>query len=154
MKKVIFLLASMLLVVLTGCQSKEKSGTIICNLSTNDVISGYKLQSEYKIHYNGDYVDSVETTETITSDSEDVLENFETTLTGTYQKMDEAYDGYTYKISNKNGKVTSNVTIDYGIMDVEQLVKDQPSFRSYVKDNKILVQGLKSIYEGNGAVCK
>ena len=38
-------------------------------------------------------------------------------------------------------------------MDIEQYVEDQPSLKTYVEDNKMLKDGLISIYEDMGATC-
>lgn len=150
MKKFIFILP-VFLICLTGCG--DETGSIECTLSTNDVINGYQLNSTYKINYKGDFAESVETTEIVTSDSTDTLDYFENYLNTTYQTFDDTYGGYTYKVTKEDGKVTSDVTIDYNEMDIEQYVEDQPSLKTYVEDNKILKDGLISIYEDMGATC-
>lgn len=150
MKKFIFILP-VFLICLTGCGTE--TGSIECILSTDDVINGYQLNSTYKINYKGDFAESVETTEIVTSDSTDTLDYFENYLNTTYQTFDDTYGGYTYKVTKEDGKVTSDVTIDYNEMDIEQYVEDQPSLKTYVEDNKILKDGLISIYEDMGATC-
>ena len=150
MKKFIFILP-VFLICLTGCGAE--TGSIECTLSTNDVINGYQLNSTYKINYKGDFAESVETTEIVTSDSTDTLNYFENYLNTTYQTFDDTYGGYNYKVTKEDGKVTSDVTIDYNEMYIEQYVEDQPSLKIYVEDNKILKDGLISIYEDMGATC-
>ena len=152
MKK-LALLVPVLLLSLTGCGTTQ-TGTINCTLSTNDVINGYKLESSYKINYTGDYVDNVETLEEVTSESEVLLDTFETTLNDTYSATNQAYGGYTYTVTNESGKVTSKVTIDYSEMNIDKYVKDQPVLKSYVEDGKMLVDGVKAIYESMGATCE
>lgn len=151
MKKLIVLLPVML-ILLTGCGTKE--GTIKCTLSSKDAVNGYSLESEYTINYKGDVVESVDTVEKVTSESSEILDTFETTLNSTYSKMKETYGGYTYDVSKKDNTVTSKVTIDYNKMNIEQFVKDQPSLKSYVEDNKLKVDGIKSLYENMGATCE
>lgn len=152
MKKFIFLLPIFIL-CLTGC-GNEKTGSIVCTLSSKDAVNGYQLNSTYKINYKGEIVESVETEEVVTSDKEEILSTFETSLNNTYKKTNDTYGGYTYKVTKEDGKVTSKVTIDYSKMDIEQFVTDQPALKSYVKDNKLLTDGLKSMYETLGATCK
>lgn len=151
MKK-FFVFLPILLLSLVGCD--EKSGTLVCTLSSNDVINGYKLDSIYKINYFGKTVKSVETIETVISDSSETIDYFETTLNDTYKKMNDSYGGYVYNVTKEDGKVVSNVTIDYSKVNIEQLVKDQPLLKSYVDDNKLLLGGLKSMYESMGATCE
>lgn len=151
MKKLV-LFVPIILLSLTGCG--VETGTINCTLNSNDVVNGYKLDSEYKINYTGEYVDSVETLEVVTSDSEDILDTFETTISDTYKATSEAYGGYTYEVTREDGKVSSKVTIDYNEMDIEQFVEDQPTLESFVENGKMLVEGVKAIYESSGATCE
>lgn len=151
MKKFIFVLP-ILAICLTGCG--DKKGIIECELSSNDVVNGYALNSTYKINYNGDFVTSVDTEEIVSSENDELLNNFETTLNDTYYKTNTAYGGYTYNVVKENGKVVSTVTIDYSKMNIEQFVKDQPSLKTYVKDNKLLAEGIQALYESMGATCK
>lgn len=152
MKKLIFIVPIFIL-CLTGCSEELESGVINCTLSSNDVVNGYQLNSTYKINYKGDYVESVETEEIVTSDDSAILDYFETTIKDTYDKTSSAYGGYDYSVVNENGKVISIVTIDYNEMNLEQFVTDQPVLKSYVENNKMLVSGIKSMYEGMGATC-
>lgn len=152
MKKLIFVIPFIVL-CLVGCNDNAKTGTITCTLSSNDVVNGYQLQSTYKINYVGNYVNSVDTEEIVTSDSNDILNYFETTLNDTYKKTNEAYGGYNYNVVKEDGKVTSTVTIDYNNMNLNQFVIDQPTLKSYVDDGKLLVNGIKSMYETMGAIC-
>lgn len=71
-----------------------------------------------------------------------------------YGKTNETYGGYTYNIENKDGKVVAKVTIDYNKMDLDQYVKDQPSLKTFVKDGKMQLDGVKTLYETMGATCK
>ena len=158
-KGLLILLAS---VLLTGCESNEtvddnnvepELSTITCVM--DDVsYDGYTLDSEYIVNYNGDYVDNVVTTETVTSDSEDILDYMEEYLNQTYQVSSDTYGGYTYDISRSSNQVSANVTIDYNIMDLDQFQEDQPSISSYIEDGKFLVSGIVEMYESFGATCE
>lgn len=152
MKKSILVLP-VLMLCLTGCGSK-KEGQITCTHSTNDVVNGYSTESKYVINYKGDDVESVNTVETVTSDNEETLAAFESSLNETYSKTNESYGGYDFTVENKDGKVVSNVTIDYNKMNLDQYVKDQPVLKDFVKNGKMQVDGVKSIYEAMGATCK
>ena len=151
MKKYLLLLVFVLL--LTGCMKEEK-GKITCTLNSNDVINNYKLDAKYVINYVNDIVEFVETEEIVTSSDSSTLSYFENYLNDTYKKMNDSYSGYEYSITNANGKVTAKVKIDYNKMDINQYIIDQPSLKSYVKDNKFKKDGLKSIYESMGAECQ
>lgn len=150
MKRKFLMIIPAILLFLVSC---EKEGQISCNAHTKDVINGYELDASFLIDYKGNYVTSVETKEIVTSDDEDILSYFDEILTDTYKVMDEEYGGYTHKITKKDNKIISDVTIDYSKMDIKQLVKDQPSYKLFVKNDKILVDGIISIYKSAGATC-
>lgn len=161
MKKGLFLLS--LLFLLTGCgeETKEdviqevpKQATVHCELSSRDVINGYETTAEYTIYYTGDYVDKVDTVETIISDSTEILDTMEAYINTTYDSMNNAYGGYTYEVKKEDGKVISNVEIDYTEMDLDRYVTDQPLMANYVKDGKFLLDGIVEIYEATGATCE
>ena len=152
MKKILLLIPTIFL-CMVGCGT-VKSGVITCTLTRNDVINNYKLESTYNINYLGETVEYVETKEVVTSDSSDVLDYFEETLNDTYSKMNEAYGGYDYEITNDNGVVISTVRINYNSMDVKQLSQDEPTLKPYISNNKLLTKGIQSMYEQMGAACK
>ncbi len=152
MKKYFVVLTLVMLLCLTGCGSKE--GKIKCTLSSKDAVNDYSLKSTYTINYKGDLVETVDTVEEVTSDKSEVLEVFETQLKETYDKMNKTYGGYKFDVVKKDNKVTSTVNINYGKMKMDQLVKDQPSLKNYVKDNKLKVEGLKAMYKSMGATCE
>ena len=162
MKKFLMILP-ILALLLTGCGEKKednnnekkdngKTGTIACTFSNDQ--GAYKLDAEYVIHYNGDFVEYVETTETVSSESEVYLNQMETELKKLYDENEKNYGGYTVNITNENGKVVSKVKIDYSKMDLEKLVNDQPAMSAFIKDKKFTKTGAQSIYEAMNATCK
>lgn len=148
MKK--YLILFICLFCLTGC---DKKGTINCTLSSKDVITGYELQSNYKINYKGKYVLNVETEEIVTSDSEDVLDYFENQVNTSYNALNEAYGGYNINVTREDNKLSSKVIIDYSKMNIEQYVTDSPTLKEYTENNKMLKDGVVALYESLGATC-
>lgn len=158
-KGLLILLAS---VLLTGCESNEivndnnvepELSTLTCGMD-NATYVGYTLDSEYKVNYSGDYVDNVVTTETVTSDSDDILDYMEEYLKQIYQVINDTYGGCTYDILRSSNQVSATVTIDYNVMDLDKFVEDQPSISSYIEDGKFLVSGIVEMYESFGATCE
>lgn len=161
MKKGLLLVS--LLILLTGCGEETTNDvyndipeqkTMHCEVSTRDVVNGYETASDYTIYYTDDYVDKVETVETVTSESEEFLDTMEEYVNTTYEATNSAYGGYTYEVTREDGKVVSNVTIDYDKMNLEQYATDQPSLAQYIEDGKFLVDGIIEIYETAGATCE
>lgn len=145
--------------LLTGCGNNKEYKTLNCTLSRKDTDNGYELSSVYKAYYTESgskkVVTKVETVETVTSDNESLLKQFEDTLNNTYKTLDEAYGGYDFKVTNQDGKVESKTTINYVDMDLKKLVKENSEMKAYMdSDDNLTYEGVKSMYEAQGATCK
>lgn len=161
MRKVLVLLV--LLLSLTGCGEEKKNdnqvvepklSTITCKTDGAIEGDGYSVETNYKINYSDDYVDNVETIETVVSDDEDILDSMESYLDSTYTTAGETYGGYTYNVSRDGNTLTATVTIDYNVMDLDKYVEDYPTMESYIEDGKFLVDGITEIYESLGTTCE
>lgn len=143
-----------IVVLLSGC-GEQKEFTKTCTLTSNNPVDGYKLDTEYKIYGKGKIAEKVVTIETVTSDNDEILDYFEKTLKSTYETTNKEYGGYTNKVTNKDGKLVSETTIDYTKMDLEKYVKDNSVMKNYVNSkNELLADGVQKIYEALGATCK
>lgn len=155
MKKVFFAFCFVILLC-TGCNATNNEEKIMnCDLKSTNSVQGYTLTSKYTIYYTGDSVNSVETKEEVKSDEESILDYFEKTLTNTYETANENYGGYDNNITRSDNSITSTTKIDYNKMDMKKYIDDNTAVKSYVNsDNKFTVDGIKSIYETMGAICK
>lgn len=153
MKKVLkVIVISILMMFLVGCDSKKE---VVKTCTLEKSVSGYSLNSTYKIYATGNEVKKVETEEVVTSDNESVRSYFETQLNNSYSAASKTYGGYTYDVTNKDNKVTSKVTIDYEKMDLDKFIKDNASIKQFLnKKNKVTLDGVKSIYSTLGATCE
>lgn len=143
----------LLLVLLSGCSTGNKVTKCISTSDQN--ASGYKIKSEYNIYYKNDLVNKVETIETVDSKNNTILAYFEKQLKNQYKSYNENYGGYSYEVTNKDGKVVSKVTVDYSKMNLNKFIKDNPGMKSYTnKNNKITLKGIKSMYQSIGAKCE
>lgn len=131
----------------------QKTNQIVCKHRADYSQAGYVIDAEYKINYTGDLVDYVESTEIVTSSSNQVLDYFVQTLNTTYGEQNKTYGGYDFKVTKSGNKVTSKVVINYHQMDMARFVGDNPSVSIFVKDNLLTVQGIKSIYAASGITC-
>lgn len=155
MKKILFCLAFLSLFVITGCNKEYKEVVTTCTLTSNNTASNYKLESTYEIYSKNDEVFKAVTEEVVTSSSTTILDYFEDYLSETYKKANDTYGGYTYDISNKDGKVISKTTINYDEMDLDQYVEDNTVIKQYLnKNGKLTVEGMKKIYTSLGAECE
>lgn len=154
MRKISYLIAGgIVLVCLSGCDSTAQE--LSCTLSRNDKVNGYTLESTYNVTAKDNVVEKVVTKEAVTTDDAELLSTFENQFDTTYSAMNEAYGGYTFKVTKKDNTVTSDVTIDYTKVDLDTLAKDEPTVKNLMNNNnQITLDKLKQSYESMGATCK
>lgn len=157
---------AVVLLLLTGCNSKSNVNNggntnndpveqkMTCTLHTSDTATGYSIDATYVATYKDNIVSKVNSTEVVKSDKSEIIDYFENYVTETYTNMNEAYGGYTYSVNKTSQGLTSEVTINYDELDIAKLIKDQPTMKSYVKNNKITIDGIKSMYTQMGATCE
>ena len=116
-RKYLFLAVTMLVVFLvTGCSSSEEK-TMTCTRTMNQ--SGMKTNLNYKVTYSGDYVNRVQ--------SEESIETSDTTTLNTYKEQIENVDTpykdieyYTYNVTIDGNKLISTVDINYAKIDTSK----------------------------------
>ena len=124
-----------------------------CTLHSDQNKNGYVLDTEYNIKYSKDIVQEVHIQETIKSEKEDVLTKYEKQWKDQYAYNKKTFGGYTYKVTKEEGKVVSDVTIDYTTMNLGKFIRFNAAMNEYTKDNKLTVEGIKKMYEKSGAFC-
>lgn len=134
-----------------GCSKKEK--IVTCTNKNEQSISGYTLESTYKIHSKKNNVTKIETKIIITSEKKEILEQFENDLKRQYESNNKNYGGYKYDISIKDEKLTATVTIDYNKFDMDKFVSDNTAMKEYLDDSKYTLDGAIKYYETTGNKC-
>lgn len=154
MKKSIKLISLLSILLLCGCGNKEVLVTK-CTSSQNNSQANYNLKSEYTVYSQKGVVNKVESVETVTSDSESILDYFEKYLNSTYEQINKTYGGYTNKVVKNDDQVISKTTIDYKVMDMAKYVEDNSAMKNYVNNkNELTLEGIKSAYQSMGATCE
>ena len=114
----------------------------------------YTLETQYTVKAVGNKVKKVNIKETITSKDDKILEKYENQLKEQYEYNKKTYGGYSFKVTNKNGKVKSNVDINYKRFDMKKFIENNEAMKTYSKNNKFTLDGAKKLYESTGATCK
>ena len=132
--------------VLTGC-----SKTTVCTVELDQ--SAYTLNSEYKVTYDKDIIKKIETKEEVTSDDEDIIDQFESMINeqlAPYQNLQY----YNFNVKRENGKLIETVSIDYTKLDVNKFLEINSEASSLFNDGKIKYDTIISAYTQLGATCK
>ena len=147
LKKIILVL--ILTVCLTGC-SLGGTKTMTCTRTATQ--GTLKLDVNYTVTYSGKYVKKVESTEKIISSSTSALETYKKTVENIYAPYNDI-EYYDTEVSIDGDTLTSKVVIDYENIDTDKLIKLDSSIGNIVKNGKIKIEDMKSIYEQTGATC-
>ncbi len=146
---VLIIIANIVVFLLLTFSNKE----IICTSKSDQSKNGYILETTYKIKYKNEMVTSINIKEIITSKDKKKLKSFAKQFEEQYEYNKKTYGGYTYKVTNKDGKVESDVTVDYKEMDMKKFIKNNEAMKKFTNDNKLTLEGAKKLYESTGAKC-
>lgn len=152
MKKGLLLSVVLLLVVVvTGC-GKVTTKTMTCTMK-GMVSEGITMKNEYKVTYTGKYVDMVESIESVTSDSEKVLETYKETIEAMYAPYkDIKY--YDYDVTINGDTLTSVAKINYAKIDTKAMIEVNSANKALLGDGKLALDDLKEVYKQMGADCE
>ena len=122
-----------------------------CTRSMNQ--NNIKTNLKYSVSYDGDYVTRVKSVETIETDSEDILNSYKSQIESLYSPYKDV-DYYKYDVEVNDNKLTSTVDINYEKVDTDKLLEIDSANGQLIKDGKIKVSDIKSVYESLGAICE
>lgn len=147
MKKVgIALVLSMML--LCGCDSKEQVLTCTRTVNQGDT----KTELSYKVTHDGTYVKQVDSTEKVTSDSDALLQQYKTQIEALYEGYSDL-DHYSNTVTIDGNTLTSKTIIDYDQIDTDKMIEIDSANANIIKDGKVQVSDLQSMYESLGTTC-
>ena len=150
-RKYLFLAVTMLVVFLvTGCSSSEEK-TMTCTRTMNQ--SGMKTNLNYKVTYSGDYVNRVQSEESIETDDTTTLNTYKEQIENIYKPYKDI-EYYTYNVTVDGNKLVSTVDINYAKIDTKKLIEIDSANSQLINDGKVKLSSVKSLYEQLGATCK
>jgi len=150
-RKYLFLAVTMLVVFLvTGCSSSEEK-TMTCTRTMNQ--SGMKTNLNYKVTYSGDYVNRVQSEESIETSDTTTLNTYKEQIENVYTPYKDI-EYYTYNVTIDGNKLISTVDINYAKIDTSKLIEIDSANSQLISDGKVKLSSVKSLYEQLGATCK
>lgn len=151
--KKVFILISILLwtVVFLFFYFRYQKGILLCSYTTENDL--YKIHTIYKVHYQKDIVNYLETKEVMESKEADMLNQYRDSLEEMYEKY-RSLDYYDNVITMNKEKLTSVTKINYQKVDIKQWVQLDESNQDLMKNSHVSFQKIKKIYRDNGARCR
>lgn len=150
MKKILVAIMIMGTVLFTGCGA-EKEKTMKCSRTINQ--ASIKMNLTYDVTYKGDYVTKIESNEEITTEDESTLELYKTQLESTTTSFKDI-EYYDHEVKIDGNTLTSTITIDYEKIDTDKLIEIDSSMKQLIKDGKISVVDIESLYGQLGVTCE
>lgn len=139
-----------ILLLSTGCGNSNSIESMTCTRTMNQ--NGIKTDLKYNIEYSKDYVTRIKTVETIETTNTDILDNYKEQIETLYSPYKDV-EYYNYNVDIKDDKLTSTVDINYEKIDTDKLLEIDSANGQLIKDGKIKVSDIKSVYESLGATC-
>ncbi len=150
MKKLKLLLVVLLALVVTGCGNSDAEKTMTCTRTLNQ--DNLKMDLKYTVVYQGNYVKQVTSVETITTDDEEVLNTYKTSVEKVYAPYQDL-EYYDTNVSVEGNTMTSTVNINYEKLDVDKLIEIDSANGQLFSDGKITISTMENLYNQVGATC-
>lgn len=159
MKKIgISILLVIALLTVTACDKEEKQETNNTNKQVHEhcvrsgTVTNGTADLSYEIYYTGDVLNKIESTESVMSESSDVLDTYESA----YRTIHEAYKDIKYydtEVIRTDTSVTSIMIIDYDHVDVSKLIAMEDKENSIFENNIPKVSKYKEFGKKVGLSC-
>ena len=140
-----------ILFLVTGCGNSNDALSMTCTRTMNQ--NNIKTILKYNVEYKDDYVSRIKSVETIETDSSDILNTYKEQIESLYSPYQDV-DYYEYNVEIQDNKLTSTVDINYEKVDTDKLLEIDSANGQLIKDGKIRVDDIKSVYENLGAICE
>ncbi len=154
MKKRYLLLAVIIPIIflVTGCTSLkniEKSMTCSRSMNQNDM----RTNLNYKVFYKNNYVTRVKSEESIETSSTSTLNTYKEQIEKIYSPYKDI-KFYQYNVTINGNKLVSTVDINYEKIDTKKLIEIDSANSQLIKNGKVKLSDVRSLYEQLGATCK
>ncbi len=137
-------------VLITGCSNNDNL-SMTCTRTMEQ--NGIKTSLRYNVEYNDDYVTRIKTVETVETDNTDILDTYKEQFESSYSAY-QNIDYYEYNIEINDNKLTSTLDVNYEKVDTDKLIEIDSNNSQIIKDGKINIDDIKTLYENLGATCK
>ena len=137
--------------LVTGCSSNSKEKTMTCSRTMDQ--NEMKTSLSYKISYKGDYVTRVKSEESIETSDTSTLNTYKEQIEKIYSPYKDI-KFYQYNVTINGNKLVSTVDINYEKIDTKKLIEIDSANSQLIKNGKVKLSDVRSLYEQLGATCK
>ena len=152
--------------LLTGCEEKKKEELkedktektekveekVMTCTRTATISEGVTMSLEYTVTHDGTYVKKVKSHETVTANDSAYLEAYKKQVESIYSPYKNV-EYYTYSVRVEGNTLISDADIDYEHIDTSKMIEVDSANATLIKDGKVKVSDIKSLYATVGATC-
>lgn len=140
-----------ILLLVTGCGNSNNTSSMTCTRTMDQ--NNIKTSLKYNVEFKDGYVLRIKSVETVETSSSDILDTYKEQIESLYSPYQDV-DYYEYNVNIEDNKLTSTVDINYEKVDTDRLLEIDSANGQLIKDGKISVNDIKSVYESLGAICE
>ncbi len=140
-----------ILFLVTGCGNSDNTSSMTCTRTMDQ--NNIKTSLKYNVEFKDGYVLRIKSVETVETSSSDILDTYKEQIESLYSPYQDV-DYYEYNVDIEDNKLTSTVDINYEKVDTDRLLEIDSANGQLIKDGKISVNDIKSVYESLGAICE
>ncbi len=140
-----------ILFLVTGCGNSDNTSSMTCTRTMDQ--NNIKTSLKYNVEFKDGYVLRIKSVETVETSSSDILDTYKEQIESLYSPYQDV-DYYEYNVNIEDNKLTSTVDINYEKVDTDRLLEIDSANGQLIKDGKISVNDIKSVYESLGAICE
>ena len=140
-----------ILFLVTGCGNSDNTSSMTCTRTMDQ--NNIKTSLKYNVEFKDGYVLRIKSVETVETSSSDILDTYKEQIESLYSPYQDV-DYYANNVNIEDNKLTSKVDINYEKVDTDRLLEIDSANGQLIKDGKISVNDIKSVYESLGAICE
>jgi uncharacterized lipoprotein YehR (DUF1307 family) len=163
--KLLLIVLCLVVFITTGCTKETKNEektttedktetedkTMQCK-RTATISDGVTVDLSYTVTYADDYVKKIYSNEQVKSTNSTYLKSYKEQVESIYSPY-KGIEYYDYDVRIEGNTLISEATIDYEKVDTDKLIEVDSANSSIIKNGKIKVSDIKTLYNNVGATC-
>lgn len=156
LKTSLFLVIAGCCLFLTGCGKteleKETTGMKTMQCSRDGQVDNGTASLKYEIFYQGEYIQVLHSTEKVTSNNTEVLDQYEKAYKDIFKNYEDL-EYYDNTVTRDEKSITSDTVINYAKIDTKQLLKIEGEEDNVIQDGKVKLSTWVEFAKKYGTTC-